>query len=203
MFGSGQRQASAKPGARAAAKVHTIAAMLRGRGFSGKFEVGGVSYSFTYSPKKAAVADGKLQLLGDLSVADGRPNARVSPHSVRDVRATLLAIQGGIGTAPPRQKLPPEISTVRPDLPIVESTGSLSFCGVLYFKLSPLDGRALGVAADMRELQLNVRLAPLSDAERNLQGAFSSIADALYGNQVDRPMAEASAVELNKLLAID
>ena len=199
MFGSGQRQASAKTGARTGAKVHTIAAMLRGRGFTGKFEVGRVSYSFTYSPKNAAVADGKLQLLGSLTVV--RPNAR-TPHSVSDVRATLLAAQGGIGTAPPRQKLPAEISTVRPDLPIVESTGPLSFSGVLYFKLSPLDGRALGVPADMRQLQLNVRLAPLSESERNMQGVFSSIVDALYGNQTDRSLADASTVELNKLIAV-
>ena len=200
MFGSGQRQASAKTGTKAAAKVHSIPAMLRGRTFSGRFEVGGASYICTYSPETAAVAAGKLQLTGHLSVTDGRPNARVTPHSARSIQATLLATQGGIGTAPPRQKLPAEISTVRADLPIVESTGSLSFCGVLYFKLSPLNGRALGVPADLREVQLNVRLAPLSDEERKLQGSFSSIVDALYGDQTDRSLADASTAELNKLL---
>ena len=174
---------------------------MRGRSFSGRFDVGGVGYRFTFSPASAAVAGGKLHLTGNLTVIDGRPNVRVSPHDLRNVRATLVATQGGIGTAPPRKKLPAEISTVRPDLPIVESTGSLSFCGVLYLKLAPLDGRALGVPADMRQLQLNVRLAPVNDAERGLQAAFSSVVDALYGTQVDRSAAEAAVSELNKLLA--
>ena len=202
MFGGGQRQASAKPGTKGAAKVHSIAAMLHGRTFSGRFEIGSARYLFTYSPETAAIAAGKLQLTGNLIVTDERPNARLTPRDARSVRATLLATQGGIGTAPPRQKLPAEISTARPDLPIVESTGSLSFSGVLYFKLSPLDGRALGVPADLREVQLNVRLAPLSDEERKLQGSFSSIVDALYGDQADRSLADTSTAELNKLLAV-
>jgi len=200
MFGSGQKQATAKAGAKAA-RLHSIAAMMRERSFAGRFDVAGVSYSFTYSPEKAAVAGGKLNLIGNLTVIDGRPNARVPPHHLRNVRATLVAAQGGIGTAPPRKKLPPEISPARADLPIVESTGALSFCGVLYFKFTPLDGRALGVPADMRQLQLNVRLAPVNDGERGLQGAFSSVVDALYGKQIDDDAATAAVDELNKLLA--
>lgn len=201
MFGPAQKQT--KPGAGAkAAKVHSIAAMMRERTFAGRVEVADVSYSFTYSPEKAAVTSGKLQLIGNLTVIDGRPNVRVSPHHLRNVRATLVAVQGGIGTPPPRKKLPADISPARPDLPIVESTGSLSFCGVLYFKIAALDGRALGVPADMRQLQLNVRLAPVNDAERGLQGAFSSIVDALYGKEVDGNAAEAAVSELNKLLAV-
>jgi hypothetical protein len=200
MFGSGQKRATAKAGAKAAT-LHSIAAMMRERSFAGRFDVAGVSYSFTYSPAKATLAGGKLQLIGGLSVVDRRPNVRVSAHDLRDVRATLVAAQGGIGTAPPRKKLPADVSPARPDLPVVESTGPLSFCGVLYFKLAPLDGRVLGVPADMRQLQLNVRLAPVNDAGRGLQGAFSSIVDALYGTQVDGNAAEAAVSELNKLLA--
>jgi len=109
-------------------------------------------------------------------------------------------MQSGIGTAPPRKKLPADISTARSDLTIVESTGPLSFSGVLYFKLAPLDGRALGVPADMRQVQLNVRLAPVNDTERGLQGAFSSIVDALYGKQVDGDAATDAVSELNRLL---
>ena len=126
MFGSGQRQANAKPGAKGAAKVHSIAAMLRGRTFGGRFEVGGVSYIFTYSTDRAAVAAGKLQLTGNLTVNDGRPNARAASRNASNVRATLLATQGGIGTAPPRQKLPAEISTVRSDLPIFSRFSAIS-----------------------------------------------------------------------------
>lgn len=197
MFGRAQRQKS-KSQVRGSAKLHSIAAMLRGRSFSGRFDVGGVSHSFTYAPARAAIAGGKLQVTGNLSVIN--PKASTSRHDVRNVRATLIASQGGIGAAPPRRKLPAEISTPRPDLPIVESTGSLSFCGVLYFKLAPLNGRALGVPADMRQVQLNVRLAPVSDDERGLQAAFSSILDALYGKPVDAPAADVALGELNKLL---
>jgi hypothetical protein len=199
MFGP---QKQAKPGGSAKpAKLRSIAAMMRDRSFAGRFDVSGVSYSFTYSPTKAAVAGGKLQLTGGLSVIDGRPNARISTHDLRDVRATLLAAQGGIGTAPLRKRLPSDVSTAHPDLPVVESTGSLSFCGALYFKLMPLDGRALGVPAEMSQLQLNLRLAPVNDVERGLQGAFSSVVDALYGKEVDGSAAEAAVSELNKLLS--
>src|SRR5712691_2159786 len=164
MFGPAQKRQ--KPGADAKpAALHSIAAMMRERSFSGRFDVAGVSYGFTYSPAKAAVTGGKLQLTGALRVIDERPNPRISPHDLRDVRATLLAAQGGIGIAPLRKQLPSDVSTAHTDLPVVESTGPLSFCGVLYFKLTPLDGRTLGVPADMRQLQLNVRLAPVNDAE--------------------------------------
>jgi hypothetical protein len=201
MFGSGQKRGTTKARPRSP-KLHSIAAMLRGRTFAGYFNVGGGyhNYYFRYSPSKAAVAGGKLEIIGGLYLAGAGSNFLLPPHELRDVRATLVATQGGIGNAPPRKKLPAEISTPRPDLPIIESTGALSFCGVLYFKLAPLDGRALGVPADMRQVQLNVRLAPVSDTERGLQGEFSSIVDALYGERIDRPLAEASVSELNKLL---
>lgn len=202
MFGPTQKQT--KPGASARAeKLHSIAAMMRGRTFAGYFNVGGGNhnYYFSYAPAKAAVAGGKLEIIGGLSLAGAGSNFRLPPHELRDVRATLVAAQGGIGTAPPRKKLAAEISPVHPDLPVVESTGSLSFCGVLYLKLAPLDGRALGVPADMKQLQLNVRLAPVNDVERELQGAFSSIVDALYGKQADGDAATAAVSELNKLLA--
>ncbi len=200
MFEPAQKPATAKVGTKPAT-LHSIAAMLRDRTFEGKFDIAGVSYSFTYSPAKAAMTLDKLQLTGGLSVRTGQPSARVSPRTLGDVEATLIAAQGGIGTAPPRKTLPADTSTARPDLPVVESTGSLSFSGVLYFKLKPLDGRALGVPADMKQLQMNVRLAPLNDSERALQAAFSSIVDALYGKQVDATAGEVAVGELNKALA--
>lgn len=197
MFGSAQKRRPRGVGAKQPA-LHSIAAMMRGRSFAGRFEVAGVSYGFGYSPVKAAVVGGKLQLSGALRINNER---RVVPHDLRNVRATLMAAQGGIGTAPPRKKLPGDISPSRPDLPVVESTGPLSFSGVLYFKLSPLDSRTLGVPADMTQVQLNVRLAPVNDAEREAQGAFSSAVDALYGREVDADAAEAAVVVLNKLFA--
>jgi hypothetical protein len=178
--------------------LHSIAAMMRERSFAGRFDIVGVTYSFMYSPAKATLTGNKLQLTGELSVVNYPPPGA---RSLRDVRATLLAAQGGIGIAPLRKQLPSDVSTAHPDLPVVESTGPLSFCGVLYFKLMPLEGQALGVPADMRKLQLNVRLAPVNDVERGLQGAFSSVLDALYGKEVDGNAAEAAVIELNKLLS--
>lgn len=194
MFGITQKLAKAA----SQPKLHSIASVMRGRSFAGSFEVGGDSYKFTFEPAKAAVVGRKLQLTGNLTVIDGRPNARVLPHSLNNVRATLISTQGGIGTAPPRQKLPADLGPTAPDLPVIESTGALSFCGVLYFKLSPLVGRALGVPTDMSALQLNVRLAPTVDAERSLQAVYSTIVEALFGG--DANAATEHVAELNKLL---
>jgi hypothetical protein len=197
MFGKAQERGTQPTGAKQTT-LHSIAGMQRARRFEGDFDLAGVKYSFSYSPKRAALNANKLQLVGTLNVS--LPGPRAS-HSTEDVKATLLAIQGGIGTPPQRERMPSDISTKHPDLPIVESTGSISFSGVLYFKLSPLDSRGLGVPADMSQLQLNVRLAPVSDTERALQAAFSSIADALYGQQIDSKWAESTLNDLNKLLA--
>ena len=228
MFGRAKKRAgnrtSAKP-----ARLHSIAAVMRGRNFAGSFEVAGESYEFTYSPAKASLTavgfpdagrgrqrglpsthtsapDGvehvRVRLSGNLTVIDTRPGLQAGRHSLDNVQATLISAQGGIGTAPPRQKLPADLAPGPPDLPVIESTGALSFCGVLYFRLSTLDGRALGVPAEMSVVQLNVRLAPVNEAERNLQGAFSSLVDAVLVRQVDMHNAGERVVELNKLLAM-
>jgi hypothetical protein len=197
MFGKAQGQE--KQGSAAKQKaLHSIAAMQRARKFEGSFEVGNVKYNFSYAPKRAALNANKLQLVGTFNVSG--PGDRAS-RNINDVKATLLAIQGGIGTPPQREKMPSDISTRHPDLPIVESTGSISFSGVLFFKLSSIDGRALGVSTDMSQVQLNVRLAPVSDTERALQADFSSIADSLYGQQIDSKWAESALNDLNKLLS--
>lgn len=200
MLGTNQR--SAKTRAKTA-KLHSIATVARGRNFEGSLEVGAAKYGFSYKPTKATVTGRRLELSGNVTVIDGRPNARVTARNQRGVRATLISAQGGIGAAPPRKKLPAEIADARPDLPVVESTGSLSFCGALYLKLAPLDGRALGVPADLTGVQLNVRLAPRSDLERELQSAYSSIVDALYGKDVDGDAASRVSAELNRLLSGD
>ncbi len=191
MFGTLQRKASAR-----AAKLHSIAAVMRGRGFEGGFNVGGVNYGFSYRPAKASIKDGWLELTGSFTLNDERKR-----RNVTNVRATLLAAQGGIGAAPPRDKQPPDVYTASANLPAVESTGSLSFSGSLYFKLSPLNGRALGVPADMSRVQFNARLSPRDDAERALQAAYSSIVDALYGKSRDASAASGAVADLNKLIA--
>jgi hypothetical protein len=70
----------------------------------------------------------------------------------------------------------------------------------MYFQLEPLDGRALGVAADLSRVQLNVRLAPTDNTGRALHGIYSAIVEALYVKSVDRRLATDAVAELNKAL---
>lgn len=80
---------------------------------------------------------------------------------------------------------------------MVESTGSLSFVGVLYFNLSPLDGSTLGVPLDLSKVQLNLRLATTDDLARDLQNILSDLVDALYEAPINEPAASAQIRELN------
>lgn len=211
MFTLRQKQTKA---VQKSAKLHSIAATLAGREFEGAFNVAGASYRFTYAPRKAEVIDRKLRLTGHLIVIDGRPNARVPQHNLYNVRALLATAQGGIGTAPVRPKdlagsgqpaaptvpAPQQAGTSDRPLPIVESTGPLSFCGVMYFHLEPIDARTLGVPADLSKVQLNARLAPTDDTGRALHGVYSAIVEALYGKQTDERLATAAVAELDKML---
>ncbi|MGA9773915.1 MAG: hypothetical protein WBV94_33095 [Blastocatellia bacterium] len=195
--------------ARSAVKIHSIAALLKERRFDGRFEVAGSSYRFTYAPARAEVAEQKLQLRGRLTVT----NARGVSRTKENVRAVLASTQGGIGTAPVRSQTtvggvqpaapavptPQQPSDSRP-LPVVESTGPLSFCGVMYFQLEPLDGPQLGVAADLSRVQLNARLAPTDNPGRALHGIYSAIVEALYVRSADLELATLSVAELNKAL---
>lgn len=177
-------------------RLHSAPAMLRGRQFKGGFETGGSSYELTYAPSSASVVGRRLQLQGRLTVKDSLGQTRTRER----VRATMVGTQGGIGAAPPRRQEHTSVVTATPQLPEVESTGGTSFCGVMYIHFEPLAGSALGVAADLSRVQLNARLAPVNDAERALQGAYSSIVDALYGKKVDASAAAIEISELNKLL---
>jgi hypothetical protein len=84
--------------------------------------------------------------------------------------------------------------------PAVESTGQAGFAGVLYFLLSPLDGRLLGIPLDLSRVQLNGRLAPTDALARELHVAFSDIVAALYGDSKDEPTANEKVRDLNRLL---
>jgi len=163
----------------AARKLYSAPGLLRGREFVGEFEAQGRAYQFTYAPAAAAVSGGRLELTGRFAV--GR-------RAVENVKATLAATQGGLGVAPARPRsfpartpsdqvgVTPEADRVAPDvLPLTEATAERGFVGVLYFRLSPLDGRALGVPLDLGGVQLNARLAPTSDLERELQWFYSEI----------------------------
>ena len=178
------------------ARIHSVPAILRGRQFHGGFEIGGSTHELIYAPAMASVVGRRMQLQGRLTVRDSRGQTRTRER----VRATLVGTQGGIGTAPPRRQEHTSVATATPQLPEVESTGAISFCGVMYIHFEPLAGGALGVAADLRRVQLNVRLAPVNDSERSLQGAYSSVVDALYGDKFDASVAAVEIGELNKLL---
>ena len=195
--------------ARSRLKLHSVAALLKERRFDGSFEVAGSSYKFTYAPAKAEVAGQKLQLRGRFLVTNSRGQTRTK----EGVRALLVSTQGGIGTAPVRSQAliggvvpaapavptPQQPSDSKP-LPVVESTGPLSFCGAMYFQLEPMDGPQLGVAADLSRVQLNARLAPTDNAGRALHGIYSAIVEALYVKAADRRLATDAVAELNKAL---
>ncbi|MFY9558556.1 MAG: hypothetical protein WAV20_00205 [Blastocatellia bacterium] len=179
-----------------AARLYSLPALSRGRQFKGNFELGGKSYEFIYAPAKASVAGRRLRLHGLLTVttAHGQPRTR-------QTTAMLVGTQGGIGTAPTRPGNLASGATASAGLPEVESTGASSFCGVMYIHFEPLSGSALGVAGDLSRVQMNVRFAPVNDAERSVQAAYSSVVDALSGKQIDASASSAAIRELNKLLA--
>lgn len=177
------------------ARIHSIAALARGRRFDGSFSIGEATYDFSYAPARVSVVGRRLQLQGRLTVKDSRGQT----HMRDRVRATLVGTQGGIGTAPTRPGNPGSSATASSDLPDVESTGATSFCGVMYLHFEPLIGNALGVHADMSRVQLNARFAPLDDDERTLQAVYSSIINALEGKQPDGTAI--AVTELNALLS--
>ena len=82
--------------------------------------------------------------------------------------------------------------------PIVDATGPLSFVGVLYFVLSPLDGRTLKVL-DLSRVQLGGRLAPTDDLGRELQLVFSDLVSALHGERPDEQSANEMVARLNRI----
>jgi hypothetical protein len=209
-------------------RLHSVGAVLKQRNFVGSFDVAGTGYKLVYIPTKAELSGQKLQLRGRLEITDPRGQTR-SRDNVRallvstqggigaaPIRRQILV--GGVGastasTSGQQQQIAgekPGVATKKPDtaetaktipLPEIESTGPLSFCGAMYFRFEPLNGGALGVAADLNRVQINVRLAPVDDSGRALHGVYSSVVEALYSKQADARMVSASIGELNKLLA--
>lgn len=178
-------------------RLHSIAALARGRRFNGSFSIGGMDYDFSYAPARVSVVGRRLQFQGRLAVKDSRGQTRSRDH----VRAMLVGTQGGIGTAPTRPGNPTSSATASSDLPDVESTGVTSFCGVMYIHFEPLTGKSLAVPADMSRVQLNARFAPVDDEERALQAVYSAIVNALSGKQPDATVAASAIGELNQILA--
>jgi hypothetical protein len=205
-------------------KIYSVPALLIERQFRGGFDVPGSLYQLVYAPQRAEVVEGKLQLVGRLTLLGPQGQAR----SRNQVRATLEGTQGGVGAAPIRRQLlaagaqTGTVSTAEEKqqlasenekkldepakasvhaLPVTESAGPESFCGVMYFRLEPLDNRALGVTADLKRVQLNARLAPTDDTAHRLQDLYTAVVEALYGEQVNERLAAAAMGEINKLLS--
>ena len=178
-------------------RIHSIPARARGRRFDGSFSLGAMNYEVSYAPAKLSVAGGKLQFEGRLTVKDSRGQSRVRDR----VRGTLVGTQGGIGTPPSRPGNPTSSATASSDLPDVESTGTSSFCGVMYIHFELLNAKALGVPADMTRVQLNARFSPVDEVERTLQALYSSVVNALFGKPPSTPAAQSAVSELNAILA--
>jgi hypothetical protein len=88
-----------------------------------------------------------------------------------------------------------------PGLPPTEATGSRGFVGAMYFHLSALNARAFGLTIDMRKVQLNGRLFPLNEVERELQVLFSEIVAAVYQKEANANAAAPHIAALNRLLS--
>jgi hypothetical protein len=207
-------------------QLHSIHGLLRGRVVDGEFEVRGQHYRFSFVPATAALADRRLVLTARLTVRSPQLGTRsVDGVEARLVavqggvggarRQLLTGAPQTSQTATSDQKMEQEKgpeTELQPGLhafesprldehgrPTVESTGPLSFAGVLYFSLSPLDGPTLGVPLDLSKVQLNLRLAPTDDLARDLQTMFSNVTDALYETPIDERAASEQVQILNRI----
>lgn len=178
-------------------KLYSLHVLPDGRNFAGKIAVGRTAYQFTFTPQRAAVSDNKLTLSGTVTIraANGQPRA------AQNVTATLLATQGSITAPSPYPLWLSETPKPKaPDVTLTDWTDDESSVAALYFKLSPLDGRALGVPLDLSALQLNARIYPTSELERELHWVFSALAIATHGESKNEQTATRYLKELNRLL---
>ncbi len=181
-------------------KLHSVHSLLIGREFSGEIEAGRNKLRFTYSPSSIALANGKIELTGRFIVKSAG-----QVHKAENVKAILLGTQGGIQAAPPTPTgaSDPMLGAVRSGaLPITDATGSRAYVGVMYFKLSPMNGASLGAPFDLSQLQLNVRLNPQDDTARTLQFWYSVAVRAVLGESKDSELASRSLSEINALLKV-
>jgi hypothetical protein len=186
---------------KAANKIYSIHVLPNGAGFAGKIEASGSSYHFAFTPKAAASAPGKLVLTGIVNVKSPGGRQRVA----NDVTATLLATQGSITGPPPMprqfsESLKPPLPAPSGSLPLTDSTGHLGSVAVMYLRLSPLDGRALGVPADLSAVQLNARLYPTSEIERDLHWLYSALVEATQGEHKNERLAADYLDAINHIL---
>jgi hypothetical protein len=182
-------------------KIHSIHVLPNGAGFAGKIEAGGSSCHFAFTPKTAASVNGKLVLTGVVMAQSSGGRRRVT----NDVTATLLATQGSITGPPPMprqfsESLKPPLPVPSESLPLTDSTGHLGSVAAMYLRLSPLDGRALGVPADLSAVQLNARLYATSEIERNLHWLYSALVEATQGEHKNERLAAEYLDTINHIL---
>ena len=187
--------------ASSARKLYSIHALPNGREFTGKIEIGRVIYQFSFAPKSAESVNGKLVLTGAVKV-----NASAGKQRMVDgVTATLLATQGSITGPPPMPKqfsesLRPPQSEPTSSLPLTDWTGFTGSVAVMYLKLSPLDGKTLGLPADLSSVQLNARLYATSEIERDLHWLYSALAESIHGEQPSEKLTTDYLGAINSIL---
>lgn len=191
MFVQDNKQPSAitAPGPKPAKKLYSIFALQRNKTFSGEFETATALHKFTFAPKSAKLVNNKLQLSGTFNIGT---------RKVENVTATLVSTQGGLGTSPSQIASRPIESS--PDLPPTEATGARGFVGAMYFHLSAINAKTLGLTIDMSKVQLNGRLFPTSEVEREMQVLFSDIVAAVSQKVTDANAAGPHLEALNRML---
>jgi hypothetical protein len=115
----------------------------------------------------------------------------------------LRGVQGAIGAAtkPASFKLtvPSAFAAdVQDGNPLTEFTNTRSGLGVIYFALSALNGKTLGVPFDLSAVQLNGRMTATDQTARDLQWLFNQAAAALEGNHAS--VAEPYVSEIDRVL---
>lgn len=190
-----QQAARDAAGPKPAKRLYSMAALMRGKDFAGRFETAAASYEFTFAPTAARLNDGKLELTGDLSLASGRGAKR----QARGLQATLLSTQGGLGNIP--APIRGRSRSGDKALPFTEATDAAAFVGVLYFRLSPINARTLGLAIDLSNVQLNARLFADNDVERELQVVYADVVASAYGEKPDSREAMKNVALLNQLFS--
>jgi hypothetical protein len=185
----------------AALKIHSIHVLPNGAGFAGRIEAGRSGYQFAFTPKTAAATEGRLVLTGDVKVK-GRGGRE---RTAGEVTATLLATQGSITAPSPMpgrfsESLKPPLPAPDASLPLTDWTGHTGSIAVMYLKLSPLDGRALGVPADLSAVQLNARLYATSEIERDLHWLYSALLEATQGEHGNERLTTDYINAINRIL---
>jgi hypothetical protein len=182
-------------------KLYSIHAWPNGREFTGKIEAGKTNYQLAFIPRTASLINRKLVLTGSITMA----SANGQKQKADNVEATLLATQSSASIAPPvprsfAQSIKPATTVPDTSLIITEATGELGSVGVMYLKLSVPAGKALRAPVDLNGVQLNVRLNPASETERDLQWLYSALIEATVGDSPNEQNASRYLAEINRIL---